>query len=303
VNQPILSIVICTYNRDAYLQKCLDHLSRQTATQDVFEVLVIDNNSSDQTKKICSEFYKSNQALQFRYLVEREQGLSFSRNLGVNQSKGEILSYIDDDAFADSNFVLNLIGYFRKHQEVDAIGGKITPVYEGTAPSWMSKYLLPLVAALDMGAKPKAFKGRKFPIGANMAFRKSVFDHAGLFHTELGRKGKFLGSGEEKEFFYRLKKQNRSIHYVPDIHVHHSIPDKRLQSDYIKKLAIGIGKSEALRLRQAPFHQYIGKWLQEFLKIGATIILAVSYFLQGELSKASMLLKFRLWFLGSFLKS
>ena len=303
MNQPILSIVICTYNRDTYLQKCLDHLSRQTAPKDVFEVLVINNNSSDQTEQICSEFSKNNQELLFRYLVEREQGLSFSRNLGVNQSNGEILSYIDDDSFADSNFALNLIGYFRKHQEVNAIGGRITPVYEGTAPSWMSKYLLPLVAALDMGTKPRAFKGRKFPIGANMAFRKSVFDHAGLFHTELGRRGAFLGSGEEKEFFYRLKKQNMPIHYVPDIHVHHSIPDKRLQMDYIKKMAKGIGKSEALRLRQGPLHQYISRWVQEFLKIGATIILAIAYFLQGDLSKASMLLKFRLWFLGSFLKS
>ena len=303
MNQPILSIVICTYNRDTYLQKCLDHLSIQTAPKDVFEVLVINNNSSDQTEKICSDFSKNHQELQFRHLVEREQGLSYSRNLGVRQSKGEILSYIDDDAFADHKFVSNLIGYFHKHHDADAIGGKITPVYEGSAPRWMSKYLLPLVAALDMGNKPRVFKGRKFPIGANMAFRRRVFDQAGLFHTDLGRKGEFLGSGEEKEFFYRLKKQNMCIHYVPDIHVHHSIPDRRLQSDYIKKMAVGIGKSEALRLRQGSADQYIIGWVQEFLKIGATIILAIIYFLQGDLSKASMLFKFRLWFLGSFLKS
>jgi len=302
-NHPVLSIVICTYNRDKYLQKCLDHLLIQTASKNLFEVLVINNNSTDQTEQICLNYLKANPQLQFKYFIEPQQGLSFCRNRGITESQGEILSYIDDDAFADRDYASNLISYFQDHTEVDALGGKVTPLYQSKEPKWMSSYLLPLVAALDMGDTARPFSGWRFPIGANMAFRRAVLVGSGPFHTGLGRKGSFLGSGEEKELFYRLKKQNRSIHYVPSVHVQHSIHDFRLETGYIKRMARGIGKSEALRMKTEPLHLVLSKWFQEFFKIGATIILAFSYILQGKWPKAIMLVKFRMWLFGSFLKS
>lgn len=302
VNQPELSIVICTYNRDQYLKECLDHLSIQTASKNLFEVLVIDNNSTDQTEETCHNYQKANPQVQFKYIIEPNQGLSFCRNRGIAESWGDIISYIDDDAFADQDYVSNSISYFKGHTNVDAIGGKVTPLYHSSEPKWISSYLLPLVAALDMGETAGPFRGWRFPIGANMAFRRAALPNSAPFHTGLGRKGLFLGSGEEKELFYRLKKRNRSIHYVPGVHVRHSIPDVRLEPAYIKRMAMGIGKSEAIRIKQGPFHLILGKWLQEFFKIGATAILAFSYSLQGKWPKAAMLMKFRMWFLGSFLK-
>ena len=303
MNKPLLSVVVCTYNRDNYLQQCLDHLSKQTALKELFEVLVIDNNSTDRTPQVCEDFGTTHQEIQFEYFVEPSQGLSYCRNRGISESSGEIISYIDDDALADTDYASNLISYFQHYPEVDAIGGKVTPIYEGQEPRWMSKYLLPLVAALNMGMSSKPFTGRKFPIGANMAFRRSVLMEIGAFRTELGRIGSYLGSGEEKDMFYRLKKQYKLIHYVPSVHVFHSsIPDDRLEPAYIKKMAQGIGKSEAIRTRQGSLSIALSKWLEEFFKIGATAMLSLLYVIRGQWSKAAMLVKFRIWFFGSFIK-
>ena len=196
----------------------------------------------------------------------------------------------------------HLIQYFTQHPEVDAIGGKIHPDYQSQEPKWMSKYLLPLIAALDMGNSPKPFTGSKFPIGANMAFRREVFSTREPFRTNLGRKGDFLGSGEEKDFFIRLKKQGKTIHYVPTVQVKHYISDRRLEKAYIKRMAQGIGVSEAIRIQSGPFTEVLQKWISEFFKIGATLILAFVYAVRGQWSKGSMLIKFRLWLLSSFIK-
>jgi len=301
MNNPLLSIVICTYNRDKYLKKCLDHLVRQTADYDQFEVLVINNRSTDTTEQVCKDFQRGNPDIHFSHYFEDKQGLSFCRNRGIRESKASIISYIDDDAFADAEYARQLIGYFQHHPDVDAVGGRVTPIYHSQEPPWMSRFLLPLVAALDKGHKPGPFTGREFPIGANMAFRRSALEETGLFHTDLGRKGSYLGSGEEKDLFNQMKKQRRKIHYVPGAHVLHHIPDERLKTEYIRKMAMGIGRSEALRVRHSGFNIVLVKWIEELLKIGATAILALLYTISGQWAKASMLVKFRFWLFGSFI--
>ena len=297
-----MSVVICTYNRDQYLRKCLDHLAKQSASSQEFEILVINNSSTDDTEEVCKEFQRNHPDLQFDYLIESQQGLSFCRNRGLLSATGEYISYLDDDAYADPTYVTHLIQYFNQHPEVDAIGGKIHPEYQSQEPKWMSKYLLPLIAALDMGNLPKPFTGSRFPIGANMAFRREVFSTLEPFRTNLGRKGEFLGSGEEKDVFIRLKKQGKTIHYVPSVQVKHFISDERLEKGYIRRMAQGIGFSEAIRIQSGPFTEVLGKWMSEFFKIGATLILALVYAVQGQWSKGSMLIKFRLWLLSSFIK-
>jgi len=301
VGEPELTIAVCTYNRADFLASCLQHLARQQ-TNHIYEVLVIDNHSTDNTTAVCKDIQAQFPELQFKYFLETQQGLSFARNLAIEQARGKYLSYLDDDAYAHPNYVQELCQYLDQHPEVMGLGGKITPQYQQQAPNWMSKYLLPLVAGLDMGHTPKAFSKRKFPIGANMAFRKSVLQELGGFNTELGRKGSFLGSGEEKDLFLRMKKQNLSIFYVPTVQVAHYIPVSRTQASYIQQMAHGIGTSEALRLKDAPISARIGKLGEELLKVGATLILALVYTLKGQWPKAKMLLNFRKWVLTSYLK-
>lgn len=297
---PQLSIVVCTYNRAQYLRKTFEHLLQQQLDQSRFEVIIVNNNSTDQTEEICQAFIAQHPKARIRYVVETNQGHSFSRNRGIRESTGAIIGFIDDDAFVDPQFGTNIIRFFQDHPEAQAIGGKILPVYEGKAPRWMSHFLLPLVSALDMGNEVKPFKGRKFPVGANIAFRREVFDQYGLFNVALGRIGSGLMGGDEKELIYRLKNNSDPIYYVPDVKVDHIIPDKRLQIPYIQGLARGVGKSEKRRLSQGSLTQKFARALEEGIKIGGTLVLTLGYYLKGQFSKGTMLVRFRIWVLQGF---
>jgi glycosyltransferase involved in cell wall biosynthesis len=287
----MVSVIVCTYNRAKYLLETLTHLLKQGADASSFEVLLINNNSTDDTEEICNEFSANNPGFPFRYIVENSQGLSHARNRGIKEAKGDILTFIDDDAFAAPNFIEFIAEYFHKNESTAAIGGKIIPRYEESTPKWMSKYLLPLVAALDLGDEIIPFPNGKFPIGANMSIRKEVFDKYGVFDVNLGRKGDALEGSEEKDLFFRILKSGASINYLPDAVVHHIIPAKRVSQEYIRRQAIGIGKSERIRTKQ--LNQYPSFLLGEVMKWAGTVALSCMYLLKLQPAKASMLIRFR----------
>jgi glycosyltransferase involved in cell wall biosynthesis len=301
---PEISIIVCTYNRDKYIKKTLDCLKDQSANPDSFEVIIIDNNSTDQTASICTSFLQENQSLNFHYFLEKDQGHTYARNRGIKEAKGDLLAFIDDDAFVQSDYVKNSIYSFNTHKEAVAIGGKINPVYEsGQEPKWMSKFLLPLVAAIDMGSNVKQFGRYKFPIGANMIFRKEVFDKYGLFDVNLGRRGNDgLEGGDEKDVFDRLKKDDLTILYDPAIMVDHIIPDKRLQISYIKGLGIGVGTSERKRIRELGNSYLFKKWWSEVIKSAGTVVLFFFYMMKLRPAAAFMLIRFRYWVIKGLLK-
>ncbi len=299
---PKLTVVVCTYNREKYIGECMSHLTKQTVDKGLYEILIINNNSTDRTESVIENVIKQNTSVDFRYFVEKNQGHTYSRNHGIRESKGEIIAFIDDDAFVHKDYCQAIISFFEQNPTIMAIGGRIVPVYEDEEPKWLSKYLLPLVAALDMGDQPKAFKGNKFPIGANMAFRKSAFEIYGIFDTDLGRRGSELEGGDEKEMFSRLRKGGEKVFYVPEVCVEHIIPPHRLEESYIKGLAIGVGKSERKRMGKYGFWAIMNKFLDEAIKTAGTFILAAVYILQGQhFSKSSMLIKFRIWVISSLI--
>lgn len=299
---PKLSVIVCTFNREKYIGETLRRLKDQSADLDMYEVLVIDNNSTDRTPEICKTFLSEHRLENFRYHQEDNQGHTFARNRGIKESKGDYISFLDDDSWVNRDYCRQLIDYFDNHPDVMALGGKITPQYEGQEPKWMSKYLLPLVAGLDMGDDPKEFRHAKYPIGANMAFRSAVFEKYGVFNTHLGRRGYELEGGDEKDMVYRLKKDGNKVCYVPSVHVRHIIPESRLQRSYIKGQAIGVGTSERKRIGHEGAGIKRRKLLEEIFKIGATFILAMFYLLTLKPAKAVMLIRFRAWVLAGYLK-
>lgn len=302
MEHPRLSVIVCTYNREQYIGECLKHLASQTINPHQFEVLVINNNSTDSTEKVVENAIRQNNFINFRYFVEENQGHTFSRNRGIRESFGELIAFIDDDAFVHEDYCRATIDFFDQNSEISAIGGRIIPVYEKEAPKWMSKYLLPLVAAIDMGNRPKAFSGTKFPIGANMAFRKSMFEKYGHFDTNLGRRGTDLEGGDEKEMFSRLKKGGEKIFYVPEVWAEHIIPPHRVEESYVRGLAMGVGTSERKRLAKSDFQEIVHKCVEEAIKVVGTFILAVGYILKGKhYTKSLMLIKFRYWVIKSLI--
>ncbi len=296
-----LSVVVSTYNRAAYLIKCLEHLKdQQEVSRSDYEVIVVNNNSPDDTDIKVNQFLAEHPNLPWTYVIEANQGLSYARNRGIHESGGEIIAFLDDDAYVNGQYCKTILGFFGKQPDAMAIGGRIMPAYEGQEPKWMSRFLWPLVAALDLGNEVKEFKGTKFPIGANMAFRKKAFDQYGSFSNQLGRKGTRLEGGEEKDFIYRLKKNREPIYYVPSLCVHHIIPEKRLSMDYIRSQAIGVGLSERKRLRVLAYTDRLSKIIGEAVKIGGTVILTLFYLAQLKASKAVMLVRIRFWILKGY---
>ncbi len=296
----MISVIVCTYNREKYLGACLELLANQSALSDQYEVIIVDNNSTDETAKIAAQVIEQHPEVMMNYFLEESVGLSHARNRGIKEANGDILSFIDDDAFADHGYVKAMGDYFADHEEVSAIGGKIIPEYEGQEPQWMSKFLLPLVAAVDMGDEPRPFPVSKFPIGANMAFRKSVFTRLGAFDTALGRIAEDLGAGEEKDLFMKLKSADQPIHYVPAVLVRHIIPEKRLEEDYIRRMGQGVGRSEKMRLQNQPKQEIVKKIASELIKVAGTAVLFIIYSLQLRFQAASMVVKFRFWVLQGY---
>lgn len=290
----MISIIVCTYNRDKYLPKMLQSASRQTCAKEAFELILVNNKSTDTTEKLCNDFGENNKHINYKYFLETQQGLSFARNRGVAEAKGEYIVFIDDDAFLDENYVEQLSQYLSNTtEEYVGFGGKILPFLECDLPKWMSKYLASLMSIIDMGTEITKFQGTKYPIGANMGFSKAVFDEIGGFNTELGRIGKSMLGGEEKDFFFRVKSLNAPIYYFPKMLVHHVIPKERLTEEFVKKAANGIGVSEKLRTKKTG--EYFKRSLAEIYKWGGTFGLFGIYLFKGQPSKGVMLVKFRWW--------
>ena len=298
-----LSVIICTYNRDEYILETLRHLKEQSCPPEIYEVIIIDNNSSDRTEDLCRDFIRKQDSGIFFYFKETRQGNTYARNRGIRESKGQYISFIDDDAMASTHYCENVIAFFDHNPEVSIIGGKITPVYEKSEPKWMSRFLWPLVAGLDMGDRARPFKKSKYPLGANMAYRSEVFEKYGHFDENIGKRPGRLEGGDEKELIYRIRMKNLKIIYVPGMHVHHVIPDTRLRIDHIRDQAMGVGSSERKRLKGKGFSEWMEKIIDELIKIGGTFVLALIYILTFRREKGIMLIRFRYWVLKGYFKN
>jgi len=292
------SVIICTYNRSDYLPKVLNRLKNQAFDNSGFEIILVNNNSTDNTENICLNYKKNNPELNITYFVEKNKGLSFARNKGIELAQGEWIIFLDDDAEPITNYLINVSLFLENQPQCIAAGGRIYPNYETSEPKWMSKFLLPLVSAIDLGNKTKRFPANKYPIGANMLFKKYIFDKVGLFNTELGRKGNQLLGGEEKEIFMKLRKYTNAIYYIPDAVVYHFIPAKRLKIDFIKTLAYKIGESNFIIYKDKGVSRLL---FLEVVKWGVSFMLFLSYFLTFKPQKGLMLLKFRYWVLNGIL--
>lgn len=287
-----LSIIVSTYNRESYILDALMSLKDQSCNYGDYEVLIIDNNSTDTTPLLCMQFLQQKGELQAHYYKETMQGLSYARNRGIALANGEIIAFLDDDAVACRDYVSNTIAWFESHPQCAAIGGRIFPKYETSCPTWMPEALTPLFSILDMGETAKRFSGKHYPVGANMAFRKHVFDECGVFNTQLGRTGKNMMGGEEKDIFYRIRQKQLQVWYVPHIWVYHIIPSQRTSKEFIFKQAIGVGQSEYYRSKSNKT-MYIASLGRETIKWAGTTILALVLLIQGKPQQSAMLIRFR----------
>ncbi len=290
----MLSVIICTYNREKYIGPLLESIAANALPQSEYEIILVDNNCTDNTHQVCDAFVSAHPGIRFRYVKETEQGLSAARNKGIKEAKGDILVYVDDDALVDSHYLRDYAEWFAAHPQTMACGGPIMPLYETQEPKWMTPYTKALLTAwMDYGDKVRTYPKGRYPGGGNAAYRKEVFDKVGLFNTNLGRKGGNLMGSEEKDIFDKMRVMGMEILYLPTPVLHHIIPQAKLETDYFNRLTRQIGISERQRTMAISRSKYVHRLLSECVKWCGTIVLLCIYTISFHPEKGWKLVLFR----------
>jgi len=225
----VLSVLICTYNREELLPICLSSLVEQTLDRSKYEVIVVDNNSTDNTRRIAESFAAKYD--NFRVVLENKQGLSHARNCW-REAKGEFVAYLDDDAKASPEWCERVVQAFKTvSPQPAAVGGEIRPFYETSPPAWFTEdfELRTWGAAAAFLAPPRARYGFS---GSNMAFPKAVLEQFGGFSADFGQVGYRTRLGEDTEFFFRVYETHPWFWYDPAIVVFHWTPRRNMKLSY-----------------------------------------------------------------------
>lgn len=290
-----ISVVICTYNRAAYIAEALNSLYNQTLSKNVFEVIIANNNSTDNTKEVVQQFIAQHINANFVYVDEFTQGASFARNTGAALAKAPLLCFMDDDAIANEDYLERIVNFFEQYKDADGLGGKIIPKYIPEEPKWMSYYVSSLVGNFDYSKEVCVFAEGKYPLESNMIIKTEDFRSINGFNTALpGVVGTLRIGGEGKEFFYKLQSAGKKIYYDPNIIVQHIVETKKLTKEYMYRVASGIGRGERRRVLTIGQFAYIKKNIEYFIKLGASVMLGIQYSLQGNPSKALPVIQFRI---------
>ena len=246
-----LSVVICTFNRASLVEKALVSLSAQTLAASRFEIILIDNNSTDDTARVFERFVRVNPALNAHYFVEKQQGLSHARNRGYQAASGSIVAYLDDDALANPHWCAAIVKAFAQTSTL-AAGGPIVPWYDTPPPAWWSDEFEVRTWGNASGFRTFAQAPNGFA-GGNMAFRREVIAQYGGFDVNLGMKGNQMGLAEETALFrqmWRDHPQKNWLWYETQMQIEHYTPPRNWQFDYRKQRALKSGQIEA-QLQQA----------------------------------------------------
>jgi glycosyltransferase involved in cell wall biosynthesis len=226
-----ISAIICTFNRAKYLRKAIQSLVEQTLDVGRYEILVVDNRSTDDTKRVVTEEFSH--IANLRYFYEPIQGLSQARNTGWQNATGEYVAYLDDDAIASSQWLERILEVFETvTPKPGAVGGKIEPIWEAPRPSWLSDRLAGGLTILDVSETPIVLKNNQWLAGANIAYPKQILKAMNGFDVNLGRKGSKLLSCEESLLHDCLKNNGYQLYYHPTVAVRHHIPSSRLVKDW-----------------------------------------------------------------------
>lgn len=245
-SEPEVSVVIPTYNRSALLRGTVDSVLNQE-TQVRFEVVVIDNNSSDDTRDVAHSLMESHPG-KVRYVFERKQGNAHARNRGVEEAGGSIIAFVDDDVTVDRNWLTSLKTILDSRHDLSFVGGKVLPQWNGPPPSWLTPDHWAPLALLDYGPDELPISGKN-PRGlltANIAFRRSVFEDIGMFLPDLQRVKNMIGSMEDHEFLLRVCRSGKQGIYTPQMIATTHIDTERLTKNYHRRWHTGHGHFYAI---------------------------------------------------------
>ena len=238
-----VSVNVCTYNRHRLLRHALESLLAQQLDDTVrYEIIVVDNNSTDETRQVVDEFIGRGYH-HLRYLFEQRQGLSYARNTAVEAARAPILAFTDDDVLVAPTWVQTIKRELDRHPEVDCVGGKIVPRWPAPPPVWLTERHWAPLGIVDYGDRPfyVSTQNQLCLLTANMAIRKDVLEGIGRFRPQLQRVQDRVGSMEDHELLVRLWRRQRKGLYVPGLVVAADIAIDRLAKRYHRRWHFGHG--------------------------------------------------------------
>lgn len=269
-----ISLVVCTFNRADILPRCLAAACRQTLPPSDYEVVVVDNASTDHTAAIVQSFARRGGGPAVRYLYEPVKGLSQARNAGTGAARAPLIGYIDDDAIADPHLLCETVQVFDAYPGAGCVGGRIDLCLPPDLPWWYSDLLAGYFSRFRLGFDKvtRVFETGQYPFGANISFRKAALDAAGRFHASLGRRGKDFSGGEEIDAACKIALLGWGIYYTPFAAVQHCILPGRMRWEHIAKSAAAAGRNWAYydmelfgKERLGPDVLLLGRTLREAL--------------------------------------
>jgi glycosyltransferase involved in cell wall biosynthesis len=243
-----ISVIIATRNRASLLAMALDGLGAQQFPTEDFEVVVVDNGSTDGTRDVVSAHARS--SMKVKYIFEPTLGVSVARNVGTRASTGPFVAFLDDDAIPEPDWLTRIMAVFERVSPTPAcVGGPVEPIFEAPPPEWINGSLPDFLSVVDFAREPfflrDVLHSQKL-VSANMAVQKAALGRAGGFDPRLGRIGESLLSGGEVLLQLQLEKLGLPIYYDPTIRVRHHVAATRLTSRWLEDRAFWGGLSDSL---------------------------------------------------------
>jgi glucosyl-dolichyl phosphate glucuronosyltransferase len=239
-----LSIILPTFNRVDPLRHAIAALLYQTAPGNAYEVIVVDNNSTDGTAQLLESIVDS----RVRCLRERRQGISYARNAGIAAARGDIIAFTDDDVEAAPDWVETIVTALDARPDVAGVGGRVLPVWHARCPEWLTRAHWGPLALQDHGDDERTFD-REAPvglIGANLALRAAVFHRVGRFSLEVQRVADDIGSTEDHHLLHRVYASGGRLLYQPNLLVNARVQPDRYARAYHRRWHEGHGRFHAL---------------------------------------------------------
>lgn len=257
-----ISSIICTRNRARYLPQAIHSLAEQNIAREDYEIIVVDNASTDATKETVARL--SHEVSNLRYVLEENPGLSAARNRGLKEAAGPIVAFLDDDALATPGWLSAILDAFETEPRPACVGGPVEPWWENQKPNWFPASLLGCHYR-NYGEDARWCNyPSEHPVGCNMAFVKQRIEELGGFNVRLEK------YNDETELMERLVNSGGALFYEPRASVRHLIAKERLnigwqiRRHFHEGVSLAIATDSKIHVRRA---RRIGELGQNLLSI------------------------------------
>lgn len=279
-----VSVIIPTYNRADSIKYTLDSFLQQNYPQNKFEIIVCDNNSTDNVKEIVFDYVEKYGEERIRYMFERRQGVHYARNSAAKTAKGDILYFTDDDMLAEPDLLEKLIPVFERNNRIGCATGKVLPKWETLPPKWIRRFCTNgLLSLNNLGDKTIIETYDMGVYSCHEAIRREAFFETGGFHPEYTR-DVYLGDGETG-LNQDILKNGWMMAYVGRSIIYHMIPSKRMTQKHINKVMANSGNAVSYReYRAEPYDRrgLIFRYIRYFMDYSLYCMSIIKKTLSGE---------------------